>query len=122
MLSGTLLRRLGGQDFTTLLNEPMLQWVDYEQAKNRSSKRRQVAGRPGCRVNSRTCTSKEAINIPLYFIRLKLNADRQSRELRCAAYDRAQFGWRLHPERARLRRARAQGVAGRNRCGETRRG
>ena len=45
MLTDGALMRLGKQDFTTLLNEPMLQWVDYEQAKRDRARGRQVAGR-----------------------------------------------------------------------------
>jgi CRP-like cAMP-binding protein len=73
MLSEGTLMRLGKQDFTTLLNEPMLQWVDYEQAK-------QIVARGGKWLDVRLPSEfqnmhiEEAINIPLYFIRLKLNA------------------------------------------------
>jgi len=73
MLSEGTLMRLGKQDFTTLLNEPMLQWVDYEQAK-------QIAAKGGKWLDVRLPSEyqnmhiEDAINIPLYFIRLKLNA------------------------------------------------
>jgi CRP-like cAMP-binding protein len=72
MLTEGTLMRLGKQDFTTLLNEPMLQWVDYEQAK-------QIVARGGKWLDVRLPSEyqnqhiEEAINIPLYFIRLKLN-------------------------------------------------
>ncbi len=73
MLSDGTLMRLGKQDFTTLLNEPMLQWVDYAQAE-------QIVGRGGKWLDVRLPSEFQnvhvegAINIPLYFIRLKLNA------------------------------------------------
>jgi CRP-like cAMP-binding protein len=73
MLSDGTLMRLGKQDFTTLLNEPMLQWVDYEQAK-------EVVAKGGKWLDVRLPSEYQnvhiegAINIPLYFIRLKLNA------------------------------------------------
>ncbi|MDE2305596.1 MAG: cyclic nucleotide-binding domain-containing protein [Gammaproteobacteria bacterium] len=68
---GTLMR-LGKQDFQTLLNEPLLQWVDYEQAK-------EIVARGGKWLDVRLPSEfqsfriDEAMNIPLYFIRLKLN-------------------------------------------------
>ena len=72
LVEGTLMR-LGKQDFNTLLNEPMLQWVDYEQAK-------QIVAKGGKWLDVRLPSEfqnlhiDDAINIPLYFIRLKLNA------------------------------------------------
>jgi rhodanese-related sulfurtransferase len=65
--------RLGKEDFRTLLNEPMLQWVDYEQAKAmvaRGSKWLDV------RLPSEfdNYHLEGAINLPLYFIRLKLKS------------------------------------------------
>ncbi len=69
---GTLMR-LGKTDFQTLLNEPLLQWVDYDAACDIISK----GGKwldvrlPSEFQNFRI---DEAVNIPLYFIRLKLNA------------------------------------------------
>jgi CRP-like cAMP-binding protein len=71
LIDGTLMR-LGKQDFTTLLNEPMLQWVDYAQAK-------EIVARGGKWLDVRLPSEfqnvhiDQAINIPLYFIRLKLN-------------------------------------------------
>jgi rhodanese-related sulfurtransferase len=67
---GTLMR-LGKADFQTLLNEPLLQWVDYEAAKEI------VAGGGkwlDVRLPSEFQNIDDAVNIPLYFIRLKLNA------------------------------------------------
>lgn len=69
---GTLMR-LGKQDFQTLLNEPLLQWVDYDQAK-------EIVARGGKWLDVRLPSEfqsfriDDAVNIPLYFIRLKLNA------------------------------------------------
>jgi CRP-like cAMP-binding protein len=67
------LMRLAKDDFATLLNEPMLDWVDYSEAKSL------VAGgakwldvRLPSEFNS--FHEQDAINIPLYFIRLKLSA------------------------------------------------
>jgi CRP-like cAMP-binding protein/rhodanese-related sulfurtransferase len=73
MLTDGTLMRLGKQDFNTLLNEPMLQWVDYEQGK-------QIVAKGGKWLDVRLPSEFQnmhidgAINIPLYFIRLKLNA------------------------------------------------
>lgn len=69
-VEGTLMR-LAKQDFRTLLNEPMLEWVDMDEARTL------VAG--GARwLDVRLPSEFEnyrmegAVNLPLYFIRLKL--------------------------------------------------
>ena len=65
--------RLGQEDFNTLMNEPILQWVDMEEA-------RKIIARGGKWLDVRLPSEFEsfhqegAVNIPLYFIRLKLNA------------------------------------------------
>ena len=71
MLTDGTLMRLGKEDFRTLLNEPMLQWVDMEKA--------QALVKSGARWLDVRLPSefenyhiKGAINLPLYFIRLKL--------------------------------------------------
>src|SRR5271170_2245614 len=64
---GTLMR-LGKQDFQTLLNEPLLQWVDHDKAK-------EIVARGGKWLDVRLPSEfqnfriEEAVNIPLYFIR-----------------------------------------------------
>jgi len=64
--------RLGKDDFKKLLNEPMLDWVDYAQGQ-------QIIQSGGEWLDVRLPSEFEnkhldgAINIPLYFIRLKLN-------------------------------------------------
>ena len=69
---GTLMR-LGKADFQTLLNEPLLQWVSHDKAK-------EIVANGGKWLDVRLPSEfqnfriDEAINIPLYFIRLKLNA------------------------------------------------
>lgn len=69
---GTLMR-LGKADFQTLLNEPLLQWVDYDEA-------REIVSKGGKWLDVRLPSEfqnfriDDAVNIPLYFIRLKLNA------------------------------------------------
>jgi CRP-like cAMP-binding protein len=69
---GTLMR-LGKADFQTLLNEPLLQWVDHEKAK-------EIVAHGGKWLDVRLPSEFQnfridgAVNIPLYFIRLKLNA------------------------------------------------
>ena len=73
MLADGSLMRLSKEDFATLLNEPMLDWVDYSEAKNL------VAGGAkwlDVRLPSEfeSFHEQDAINIPLYFIRLKLSA------------------------------------------------
>ena len=64
--------RLGKEDFNRLLNEPMLDWVDRSQADS-------IVSSGGKWLDVRLPSEFEnkhlegAINIPLYFIRLKIN-------------------------------------------------
>jgi len=65
------LMRLGNEDFRKLLNEPMLQWVDMRAAEG-------IVARGGKWLDVRLPSEFEhhhlegAVNLPLYFIRLKL--------------------------------------------------
>jgi len=69
---GTLMR-LAKQDFRTLLNEPMLEWVDLDGART-------IVAAGGKWLDVRLPSEFEnykldgALNLPLYFIRLKLKA------------------------------------------------
>jgi len=67
------LMRLAKEDFATLLNEPMLDWVDYSEAKSLVA---DGAKWLDVRLPSEfdSFHEQDAINIPLYFIRLKLSA------------------------------------------------
>ncbi len=71
MLTDGSLMRLGKEDFRTLLNEPMLDWVTLQDA-------RQIVAKGGKWLDVRLPSEFEtfhesgAINLPLYFIRLKL--------------------------------------------------
>jgi rhodanese-related sulfurtransferase len=71
--------RLGKDDFQTLLNEPMLDWVDYAQGQ-------QIVEGGGQWLDVRLPSEFEnqhlngAINIPLYFIRLKINVLEQTKK------------------------------------------
>jgi rhodanese-related sulfurtransferase len=72
MLTDGALMRLGKDDFNNLLNEPMVSWVDHEEG-------RRLVAAGGQWLDVRLPSEFEAyhepgaINIPLYFIRLKLN-------------------------------------------------
>jgi CRP-like cAMP-binding protein len=72
MSSDGSVMRLGKDDFKKLLNEPMLEWVDANQAA-------QIVQNGGEWLDVRLPSEFEnhhldgAINIPLYFIRLKIN-------------------------------------------------
>ena len=72
MSSDGSVMRLGKDDFKKLLNEPMLEWVDADQAT-------QIVQNGGSWLDVRLPSEFEnhhldgAINIPLYFIRLKIN-------------------------------------------------
>ena len=73
MATDGALMRLGKQDFQTLMNEPLLQWVDHDKAKD-------IVAHGGKWLDVRLPSEfqnfriEDAVNIPLYFIRLKLNA------------------------------------------------
>jgi len=72
MLSDGSVMRLGKEDFKTLLNEPMLDWVDAEAA-------RKIVQEGGQWLDVRLPSEydnqhlDDAINIPLYFMRLKIS-------------------------------------------------
>jgi len=75
--------RLGKDDFNTLLNEPMLDWVNSDAAE-------QIVQQGGQWLDVRLPSEFEnqhkdgAINIPLYFIRLKINTlDRSKNYVVC---------------------------------------
>ena len=71
MTSDGSLMRLAKEDFTTLLNEPMLEWVDPDRAAD-------IVANGGKWLDVRLPSEFEAfhnegaINVPLYFMRLKL--------------------------------------------------
>ena len=71
MLTDGVLMRLAKEDFNSLLNEPLLQWVDYEQAK-------QLVADGAIWLDVRLPSEYEhwhlepSLNVPLYFIRLKI--------------------------------------------------
>lgn len=73
MLSDGVLMRLNKQDFRELMNEPLLQWVGYDKA-------REIIDQGGRWLDVRLPSEHQnmsiegSLNIPLYFIRLKLSA------------------------------------------------
>jgi CRP-like cAMP-binding protein len=78
MLTDGGVMRLGKEDFKKLLNEPMLDWLDFAEAQ-------QIIQGGGQWLDVRLPSEFDnqhldgAINIPLYFIRLKLNTLDQSK-------------------------------------------
>jgi CRP-like cAMP-binding protein len=72
MLTDGVLMRLNKQDFRELMNEPVLHWVDADQA-------RELVAYGGRWLDVRLPSEfqnlavEDALNVPLYFIRLKLN-------------------------------------------------
>ena len=72
MTSDGSVMRLGKEDFKKLLNEPMLDWIAYDQAQK-------IIADGGVWLDVRLPSEFEnhhldnAINIPLYFIRLKIS-------------------------------------------------
>ncbi len=78
MVADGSVMRLGKDDFKTLLNEPMLDWVDADKAK-------EIVHGGGQWLDVRLPSEfdnqhlDDAVNIPLYFIRLKINTLDQDR-------------------------------------------
>ncbi len=73
MLTNGSLMRLNKEDFNSLLNEPLLNWVDYDEAKR-------IVADGGLWLDVRLPDEfkskriKGAINIPLIFLRMKANS------------------------------------------------
>ena len=73
MLTDGVLMRLKKQDFRELMNEPLLQWVSNDQARD-------IIAKGGRWLDVRLPSEHQnlsidgSLNIPLYFIRLKLSA------------------------------------------------
>jgi CRP-like cAMP-binding protein/rhodanese-related sulfurtransferase len=73
MITDGAVMRLGKDDFNSLLNEPMLRWVDYDEAKG-------IVAGGGQWLDVRIPSEYEhghferALNIPLYFVRLKIKS------------------------------------------------
>jgi len=83
MITDGVLMRLGKEDFRTLLNEPLLEWVDYREAQA-------IVAHGGKWIDVRLPSEFEryclegAVNVPLYFIRLKLKElDRNTHYVVC---------------------------------------
>jgi CRP-like cAMP-binding protein len=73
MLTDGVLMRLGKDDFRELMNEPLLQWVTPEQAEEMVKKRGAVWLDVRLPSEFQNLAIESAINVPLYFIRLKLS-------------------------------------------------
>ncbi len=83
MLTDGSVMRLGKDDFNSLLNEPLLAWVDYPEAQ-------EIVANGGQWLDVRLPSEFDnfhqqgAVNIPLYFIRLKIGTlDRNKRYVVC---------------------------------------
>jgi CRP-like cAMP-binding protein len=83
MMDDGSVMRLGKEDFKRLLNEPMLDWVTTDEAD-------EIVGNGGQWLDVRLPSEFEnhhkegALNIPLYFIRLKINTlDQNTKYVLC---------------------------------------
>src|SRR6202162_148987 len=78
MLTEGVLMRLNKKDFRELMNEPLVQWLDYPEA-------REVIARGGQWLDVRLPSEHQnvaiegSLNVPLYFIRLKISTLDRSR-------------------------------------------
>ena len=112
MLTDGVLMRLSKEDFRELMNEPLQQWVGYPEA--RETHRSAAASWLDVRLPSeyQNLAIEGALNIPLYFIRLKLaTLDRDVPYVVYCDTGRRSAAGGLHPAGARLRRLRAAGAA-----------
>jgi len=72
MLTDGVLMRLNKKDFRELMNEPLVQWLDYPKA-------REIIARGGQWLDVRLPSEHQnvaiegSLNVPLYFIRLKIS-------------------------------------------------
>ena len=72
MLTDGVLMRLNKKDFRELMNEPLVQWIDYPMARD-------VIARGGHWLDVRLPSEHQnlaiegSLNVPLYFIRLKIS-------------------------------------------------
>jgi CRP-like cAMP-binding protein len=78
MLTEGVLMRLNKKDFRELMNEPLVQWVTYPEARD-------VIARGGRWLDVRLPSEhqnlaiEDSLNVPLYFIRLKISTLERSR-------------------------------------------
>ena len=78
MLTDGMLMRLNKEDFRELMNEPLVQWVTYPEARD-------VIARGGRWLDVRLPSEhqnlaiEDSLNVPLYFIRLKISTLERSR-------------------------------------------
>ena len=78
MLTDGVLMRLNKKDFRELMNEPLVQWVTYPQARD-------IIARGGRWLDVRLPSEhqnlaiEDSLNVPLYFIRLKISTLERSR-------------------------------------------
>ena len=83
MLTDGVLMRLNKKDFRELMNEPLVQWVDYPKA-------REIIARGGHWLDVRLPSEHQnlaiegSLNVPLYFIRLKISTLDRSRPIRAS--------------------------------------
>ena len=103
MLTDGVLMRLNKQDFRELMNEPLVQWVTYP-------RRAMIIARGGRWLDVRLPSEHQnlaiegSLNVPLYFIRLKISTlDRDDQVRGLLRHRPAQLRGRLHPGGARLR-------------------
>jgi CRP-like cAMP-binding protein len=73
MLTDGTLMRLNKDDFRELMNEPLLQWLNYEEAREKVARGAKWLDVRLPSEHQNLCI-EESLNIPLYFIRLKLSA------------------------------------------------
>jgi CRP-like cAMP-binding protein len=78
MITDGVLMRLAKKDFRELMNEPLVKWVSYAQARD-------IIARDGRWLDVRLPSEHQnvaiegSLNVPLYFIRLKLSTLERSR-------------------------------------------
>ena len=111
MLTDGVLMRLNKQDFRELMNEPLLQWVSYEQAREIVDEGRQVARRAPAERAPEPVHRGFAQHPAVLHPPEDLGARQEHSVRRLLRYGPAQLGGGLHPGGAWLRCVRADGWA-----------
>ena len=109
MLTDGVLMRLNKQDFRELMNEPLLQWVSYEQAREIVAQRRPLAGCAPAERAPEPVDRRLAQHPAVFHPPEAVGARSQHSVRRVLRYRPAQLRCGLHPRGAGLRRVRADG-------------
>ncbi len=103
MMTDGVLMRLNKQDFRELMNEPLLQWVSFDEAQRDHRQGAASGWTFGLPSEHANLAIEDSLNIPLYFIRLKISTlDQEHSVRRVLRYGAAQLGCGVYSGGARV--------------------